>query len=316
MEPGRKYETFTDSVSADRASGRFAMRVMDARTRVVLHNILMAVDFSPSSEAALAYASVVARRYGSRIYLAHIIRPDVYQLVSPEAMETVLDQARHYAEEELAKILVSGQLRGIPHQVLLGQGELWTVFSKLIKEHEIDLAVVGTHGRTGLEKILIGSVAERVFRLASCPVLTVGPRVPGELPESAHLRRVFYATDFTPASGRAAAYALSLAQEHQAQLTVAHVVDRGREAERSEEGEIRDRLRALVPAEAELWCTPNYAVEYGSPSEVILKMAAERKADLIVLGVRQPSYAFSHLPPATAYKVVCRAHCPVLTVRG
>jgi nucleotide-binding universal stress UspA family protein len=298
------------------APGRFAMKVMDAKTRVVVRNILMAVDFSPSSNGALAYAAALARRYGSRIYLAHVIRPDVYQLVSPEAMETVLEQTRHYAEQQMAKILVSGRLRGIPHQVLLGQGELWTIFSKLIEEHEIDLVVVGTHGRTGLEKMLIGSVAERVFRLAPCPVLTVGPRVSGEVPEGAELQRVLYATNFSPTSDSAAAYALSLAQEQQATLTLLHVADRAREIARAETPAVIERLKALVPAEADLWCTPRYEVEFGSPADGILKVADEYKADLIVMGVRHPDFSFSHLPPATAYKVVCRAHCPVLTVRG
>jgi nucleotide-binding universal stress UspA family protein len=205
--------------------GRFAMKLMDAKTRVALRNILMAIDYSPSADAALDYAVAIARRYGSRIYMTHVIRPDVYQLVSPEAMETVLDQARHYAEQQMAKVLVSGRVRGVPHQVLLGQGELWTVFSQLIEEHEIDLIVVGTHGRTGLKKMLIGSVAERVFRLASCPVLTVGPKVPHETVEEAEPRRILYATDFSEAAEGAAPYSLSLAQEQQSNLTLLHVLE-------------------------------------------------------------------------------------------
>jgi nucleotide-binding universal stress UspA family protein len=292
------------------------MRLMDARTRVVVRNILMAVDFSPSSSGALAYATAIARRYGSRIYLAHVIRPDVYQLVSPEAMDTVLDQARHFAEQQMAKILVSGRLRGIPHQVLLGQGELWTIFSKLIEEHEIDLVVVGTHGRTGLEKMLIGSVAERVFRLAPCPVLTVGPRVQGDVSDDAALERVLYATDFSAAAESAAAYALSLAQEQQAVLTILHVAERARDSAPAGTSAIVERLKALVPPEADLWCTPQYDVGFGTPADGILKAADEFKADLIVMGVRHPDFSFSHLPPATAYKVVCRAPRPVLTIRG
>lgn len=292
------------------------MKLIDAKTRVVLRNILMAVDFSPSSNSALGYAAAIARRYGSRIYLAHVIRPDVYQLVSPEAIEAVLDQTRRYAEQQLAKILVSGRLRGIPHQVLLGQGELWTVFSKLIEEHEIDLVVVGTHGRTGLEKMLLGSVAERVFRLTPCPVLTVGPKVHGEVTEDAELHRILFATDFSPAAPNTAAYALSLAQEHQAELTLLHVVEHAHGTAPAADPAIFERLRALVPPEARLWCTPECAIESGAPADGILKAADEKSADLIVMGVRHPDHSFSHLPPATAYRVVCRAPCPVLTIRG
>lgn len=292
------------------------MKLMDAKTRVVVRKILMAVDFSPSSNGALAYAAAIANRYGSRIFLAHVIRPDVYQLVSPEAMATVLEQTRRYAEQQMAKILISGQLRGIPHQVLLGQGELWTIFSKLIEEHEIDLVVMGTHGRTGLEKMLIGSVAERIFRLALCPVLTVGPRVPGEVPEGAELHRILYATDFSPASEGAAAYALSLAQEQQAALTLVHVLERAHEGARAERQVAVERMKAVVPPEADSWSKPDYQVELGRPADGILNAADQCQADLIVMGVRHPDFSFSHLPPATAYKVVCRAPCPVLTVRG
>jgi nucleotide-binding universal stress UspA family protein len=292
------------------------MKLMDAKTRVALRNILMAIDFSPSSEAALGYAVAIARRYGSRIYMTHIIRPDVYQLVSPEAMETVLDQARQYAEQQMAKVLVSGRVRGVPHQVLLGHGELWTVFSQLIEEHEIDLIVVGTRGRTGLKKMLIGSVAERVFRLAPCPVLTVGPRVTQEPPVEARPRRILYATDFSAAAEGAAPYALSLAQEQQSDLTLLHVLDGGHALESPKAAEITSRLAALVPQEAALWCTPEFRVAQGHPADEILKAADDLGADLIIMGARHPDFSINQLPPATAYKVVCWAHCPVLTIRG
>jgi nucleotide-binding universal stress UspA family protein len=291
------------------------MKVMDAKTRVALRNILMAIDFSPSSNAALDFAVAIARRYGSRIYMTHVIRPDVYQLVSPEAMETVLDQARHYAEQQMAKVLVSGRVRGIPHQVLLGQGELWTVFSQLIEEHEIDLIVVGTHGRTGLKKMLIGSVAERVFRLAPCPVLTVGPKVNPEVIEESAPRRILYATDFSETAEGAKAYALSLAQEQQSNLTLLHVIEGGHGFDNAKSAEAADRLKSLVPPEAALWCTPEFRVAHGHPADEILKAADEVGTDLIIMGVRHPDFSINQLPPATAYKVVCWAHCPVLTIR-
>jgi nucleotide-binding universal stress UspA family protein len=296
------------------------MRTASPETRIALRNILMALDFSPASNTALLYALATARAYDARIYLAHVIRPDVYALVSPEALNTVLDQAHRNAEQQMARILESYRLRRIPHQVLLGQGELWSVLSTMIQQYEIELVVMGTHGRTGLQKMLLGSVAEQVFRMASCPVLTVGPRVPGdEVPIEVRLRHIVYATDFTPEAESAAAYALSLAQEYQAQLALLHVLPSAAETAEPATplvGSVIERLQAQVSPEAELWCRPLYAVEYGEAAEGILKAAAEQKADLIVLGVRHPARRATHLPPATAYKVVCRAHCPVLTVRG
>lgn len=301
------------------------MKRADSEARVAMRNILLATDFSHSSDAALAHAASIARRYDAKMFVAHVIRPDAYQLVPPEATTVAIEQTRRYAEQQMASLLISGRLRDIPHQVLLGTGELWPVLSELLGQHEIDLIVVGTHGRTGVRKLLLGSAAEEIFRMASCPVLTVGPKV--EVPEGAALardpltrRRFLYATDFTAHSERAAAYAVSLAQENQAHLTLLHVVKEATDVSEHNRARMVEffnkRLRALLPDEADLWCEPEIIVEFGEPADSILKVAGETKTELIALGVRRAGTFPGHLPPATAYKVVCQATCPVLTVRG
>lgn len=297
----------------------------EREARVTMRNILLATDFSHSSDAALAHAASIARRYDAKMFLAHVIRPDAYQLVPPEVTAVALEQTRRYAEQQMAGLLISGRLRDIPHQVLLGTGELWPVLSELMSRHDIDLIVVGTHGRTGVRKLLLGSAAEEIFRMASCPVLTVGPKV--AVAEGATFvrdplsrRRFLYATDFTAHSERAAAHAVSLAQENQAHLTLLHVVKEAGEVSEHNRARLIEffskRLRALLPDEAGLWCEPEIVVEFGEPADAILKVAAETRAELIALGVRKAGTFPGHLPPATAYKVVCQATCPVLTVRG
>lgn len=296
------------------------MTVVDSRTMIRLRNILCATDFSSSSDTAMSYAAAIARRYDSQLYLAHVIRPEAYQLVPPAAIEAALEQTRLYAEQQMSEVLVSGRLRGIPHQVLIGEGEFWPVLSEMLLKNEVDLVVAGTHGRTGVRKLLLGSVAEEMFRLAACPVLTVGPKVPREVSEEVGFRNILYATDFAPNAERAAAYALSLAQEHRAHLTLLHAVPEGDGASHSNAALLQSYfsklLHELVPPEAELWCDPEFVVEFGEPAETILKLAGERAADLIVLGVRKSATFPGHLPPATSYRVVCTAHCPVLTIRG
>ncbi len=295
------------------------MTLVDSKSLVQLRNILWATDFSSSSEAALSYATSIACRYNSQVYLAHVIRPESYQLVSPEVSGVALEQTRRYAEQQMADLLVSGRLRGIPHQVLLGQGEFWGVLSGMLAKHNVDLVVVGTHGRTGARKLLLGSVAEEIFRLAPCPVLTVGPRSPRDVPTETELGHILYATDFTPSSERAAAYAFSLAQEHNARLTLLHVVKETAEMSPRSTALLQSlfgkRLRDMVPPEADLWCEPEFLVEFASPADGILKLATDRQVDLIVIGVRRTANFPGHLPPATAYQVVCQAPCPVLTVR-
>jgi nucleotide-binding universal stress UspA family protein len=295
----------------------------------MLQNILLATDFSSASELALHFAASLARRYDSRLQIAHIIRPDAYQLVPAEAQGVALEQTRRYAEQQMTRLLVSGKLRGIPHHVLLATGDFWPVLSDMIQQNEVDLIVAGTHGRTGVRKLLLGSVAEEIFRLAPCPVLTVGPRV--ALPAEGEagfaqrpLRRILFASDFTPHSHRATGYALSLAQENQALLTLLHVVEESPPENSVARSRLRElfirKLEELVPPEAEAWCQTELRVEFGEPDEVILRLANDPQAadgtDLIVLGVRKAANFPGHLPPATAYKVVCQAHCPVLTVRG
>jgi len=296
------------------------MTLVDNKSLVRLRNILWATDFSSSSEAALAYATAIARHYNSQVYMAHVIRPDSYAFVPPEAFGTALEQTRRYAEQQMTQLLVSGRLRDVPHQVLLGEGDLWPVLVEMLAQHEVDLIVVGTHGRTGVRKLLLGSVAEEIFRLASCPVLTVGPRASREVAAEAEFRHILYATDFTPTAERAAAYALSLAQEHRARLTLLHVVQETPGASPQNTALLQSffvkRLQALVPQEADLWCEPEFVVDFGAPAEGILKAAADKTVDLVALGVRRTANFPGHLPPATAYKVLCQAHCPVLTVRG
>jgi nucleotide-binding universal stress UspA family protein len=295
------------------------MTSVEARAPIALQNILLATDFSSASDRALEYALGIARRYDSRVYLSHVIRPDAYQLVPPEAMTAAVENAQRYAEQEIANLLISGRLRDVPHQVLLARGSVWPVLSEWIREHGVDLVVVGTHGRTGIRKLLLGSAAEEIFRLATVPVLTVGPRVSERPPREAHLKQILLAVDLTPISERAAAYAISLAQEHQARLTLLHVVRDAAESTPHNEALLKEyfirRLQAMIPEEAELWCEAEFAVEFGDAADSILRLAGDRQADLIVLGVRRTAEFAGHLPPATAYKVVCQAHCPVLTVR-
>jgi len=194
----------------------------------------------------------------------------------------------------------------------------------MISEHEIDLLVVGTHGRTGARKLLMGSVAEKIFRQASCPVLTVGPNVPPAIDNRVRLQRILFATDFGPESLAALRYALSLAEEHQAQLTLLHVVEYPGsivdvEAIRATK---MSRLRELVPPEAESWCRVEYLVEFSAAislaPEKIMEIARLRGEDLIILGVRPVHGAIgavTHFAHTTAQHIAAHAACPVLTVR-
>jgi nucleotide-binding universal stress UspA family protein len=200
------------------------------------------------------------------------------------------------------------------------EGNVWPMLDKLISEHEIDLVVVGTHGRGKVQKILIGSVAEEIFRQADCAVLTVGPGVKGDTAREVELKSILFATDFGPGAEKAAAHAFSLAQEHDARVTLLHVIESA--AAYTEESVARQReinvvrMKQLMPAGSENWCKPEFRVTFGSAVEEILIAAREAKADLVVMGAKARRSLAGHVPLTIAYNVVTKAACPVLTVRG
>jgi nucleotide-binding universal stress UspA family protein len=294
------------------------MKAVEARTRIELRNILFATDFSPAADAAAPIAIQIARRYGAKVYGVHVNRFDDFTAAAPNAWAAIAEAAERETKEDAARL--NEQLQGIEHEVVVGEGNLLDVISNLIQEKEVDLVVVGTRGRTGFGKTLLGSVAEQILRQAPCPVLTVGPHVNLWTDEYAKMREILYATDLAADRPVAAPYAVSLAQENQAHLVLVHVIEGAKAwdlVNSPEVAEFKERkLKQLVTEQAGLWCDPTYIVEQGAAAEKILDVANRRHTDLIVLGARPAKGLATHLNIGTVHKVVSQAKCPVLTVRG
>ena len=299
------------------------MATVQAGARILLKNILYLTDFSEPSEAALPFGMAIARSYGAKIYVLHVSVPPPYAYATPETAAAALESQEENAETEMQR--VESQLVNLPHETAVERGtRVWPALERTIKDCQIDLVVLGTHGRTGAQKLLMGSVAEEIFRRSPVPVLTIGPSVRRGLHSDARFHRVLFPTDFTPESVAAAPYGVSLAQENQANLVLLHVIPRSEEQTEAKPGELSVadamyQLNEMVPVGAELWCRPEPVVEYGEPAGRILETTKERGMDLIVLGVRQAVgrlSAATHLERSTAHKVVAHAVCPVLTVRG
>jgi nucleotide-binding universal stress UspA family protein len=291
------------------------MKKKPTSARVPLQNILYATDFSRYSNAALPYALSIARKYGSTLFVVHVISLSALSHSSPAtASQAMTDQALREAKSAIKNL--NPQLKGIPHKVLIRTGDIWSEIGAVIEEKRIDLAIVGTHGRTRVTKVLMGSVAEKIFRHAPCPVLTVGPNVCGEPDAIVDLHIILCPTDFSSESLAAVPYAVSLAQENQARLYLLHVTESF--VDKPTEASLTSRLTRLVPPETELWCEPKAYVDSGFAPEKILSLSEELPADLIVLGVKRTPRlpGGMHLAMATSYKVVTEAICPVLTVRG
>jgi nucleotide-binding universal stress UspA family protein len=297
------------------------MNATATKTRISLKNILYATDFSPAAESALPYAIGLAKQYGAKVHGFHVRFPATYPIVGPEAMPQIMEAAQEQAKLEAQQL--HEMLAGIPHEVSIFDGEVWPLISDIVTRRKTDMIVIGTSGRTGISRVLLGSVAEEIFRRASCPVLTVGPHVSQDTERRLEMKEILYATDFSPESLAALPYAVSLAEEHQARLTLLHVVGEAKVGEfvHAEQyaDSIRRQLQKLFPPEAEAWCEGKCVVEHGPEAGKIIEVATALGADLIVLGVRGAKGGIgvtTHLSGSVAHEVVTQAQCPVLTVRG
>ena len=187
-------------------------------------------------------------------------------------------------------------------------------------EENIDLLVLGTRGRTGVQKLLLGSAAEEIWRRSNLPVLTVGPETKSMRPEG-RFSCVLFTTDFTLESLGAFPHAIAMARESHARLILLHVVRQFKKDETLGEQaaiEALHRLNGMLPPDAELWGLPDLMVRHGKPAEHIIDVARECGADLIVLGVRRGDDfgVATHAGRTTAHNLVVKAPCPVLTIRG
>ena len=285
---------------------------LNAITDLQVKNILVLTDFSACSQKALVYAVNVARTYKSKLTLLHIVPP---QLRLPQLRAAWGEMKQLHFD-----LLSKGVLRDIHLQLLVKRGKNWNVISRILKLQSTNLIVMGTHGRTGLKKLILGSFVESVFRQAPCAVLTVGPSIPEQAVTDGP-RHILFPTDESPASKAAAPYAYQLGRDPGVQLTLLGVVHTGLLANgKSGDERLRDakeRLEAtgLYAAWRQGGVTPSAVAERGSKVKTILRVADATDADLIILGISGGHDTPRGFEWADAYQVVCSAHCPVLTVR-
>ena len=309
------------------------MRALAERpTAVAVRNVLFATDFSEASDAALPYVHALAQRCGSVVHLVHVLPEVVFMRAGapdPAIVGSLYEDAHNGTRKKMQR--VAECLTGLPHYSHIRQGRPSTVLAEMVRDEAVDLLVAGTHGRTGLGKLVMGSVAEEILRQVSCPVLTIGPKVVGAgrsnvrrdfetTPPAISFRRILYATDLRQESPVAVSYATILATQFDAQLSLLHVIEDYGERLNKDPNPVEaalQKLRALIPDDAEVHV--EVLAQFGVPAESILQTATEREADLIVLGVHPDNGHLgtaTHFGRAVAHRVIVAAHCPVLTVHG
>jgi len=300
--------------------------------RIDLERILCPIDFSVFSTRALRHASALARQFDSRLILLNVIEPFMPPAAGfpPGPYPYALPRTRERSEEELRRFTEEAVTDGVALEFLVREGSPWREVVGAADELACDLIVMGTHGRGGFEHLLLGSVTEKVLRRASCPVLTVCHEEGLTWEAPGLVNHVLCAADLSASSEGTVRYALSLAAEYQARLTLMHVVEgldasdgpaylSGPEVEnlrKHADASTRRELHDVVPEGMREWCRVSEIVAFGKPAEQIVRVATAQRADLVVLGSRRPGPVERTLFGSTAIEVVRRATCPVFSVRA
>jgi nucleotide-binding universal stress UspA family protein len=298
---------------------------------IEIKRILCPVDFSDFSQRAVDHALAIARWYESTVILLHVrafvpIAPAVPEMLPPMALTA---EERDGLIAALARYLPADP--GVTVERHIVEGHAATEILEQANDLPSDFVILGTHGRSGFERLLLGSVTERVLRKAPCPVLSIPRESDAPVPTAPLFKRILCAVDFSDCSMRALDYALSMAQEADARLTVFHVFDLeaamsedwrdrvtppslGKELEALEQDR-HDRLARTIPENVRSFCDVETVMTRGTPYREILRVADEQRTELIVMGVHGRNAADMLFFGSTTNHVVRQATCPVLTIR-
>ena len=284
---------------------------------VRIRTILCPVDFFPASLRAAEYAIGLARKYDAKLHLIHIVSPVLYsdQQYAFNVSE-IIENLEKQSAREMKKLESSARDAGLTVHTTIRTGDVRREIESEIRRKKADILVMGTHGRRGLEKWLLGSVTERMLRRSSIPVLTVRESKKTKKTSPA-LRRILVTTDFSEGTANALNYALSVARATKAHLTLLHVLEEMRvltsRKYRTELAKsVQPQLSDLIPADAQNWC--DIRIEAGTAYWIILKVLQREKIDLLVMNTHGKGMVDRALLGSTSERVARAADCPVLLI--
>jgi nucleotide-binding universal stress UspA family protein len=298
--------------------------------RIKLDQILCATDFSDLSNQTISFGIALAKAYSARLFVCHIIDLPFAAMNGEVQMDPIEQQDRMmaYAQEQLEQLFEN---ESIAWEAIVSIGHTADEISRIVDKNRIDLAISATHGRSGLKRLLLGSVTERLMRTLSCPLLIIKGHEeaqPGRKETVFPPRRILVGCDFSSDSGLAFQYGLAMAQEFEAELHLVHVVEppvyqnvlvsdtaTGGHNRKSILDQLNDKMTRMVPVEAKNWCDLTTTLREGKPDEELTRYADVNDMDLIVLGVRGHGLVESLFIGSTTDRVARRAPCPVLSVR-
>lgn len=323
--------------------------------RIQPKKIICAVDFSDSTSEILAYSVALCKEFQARLFLVNIV-DDVNTSVidSGIVIDDKMLQEQHISKAQELLENLAKEVR-IEHEIVISHGNPADKIRQLALEEQIDMVITATHGKSGFERLLIGSVTEKLLKILHCPLLIIRTKNGDFIPQDNYemkLKKILVGCDFSADSKLAFDYGLSLAQEFQADLYLAHVVkptehvdlkpadyinvipgdylvwgtsdyyeiqkkvtEENREKINTLRNRLTKQLHLMVPEECQIWCTPYATLLFGEPYRELIKHAKENGIDMIVLGVRGHTLWEQLMVGSTTDRVIREAPCPVLAVR-
>jgi nucleotide-binding universal stress UspA family protein len=300
---------------------------------VEIRRILCPVDFSEFSHRALAYAVALATWFDAELTVLHVVHAWSETVAAGvgghPAGRPLMPGTPGQVTDELGRSLQLVGAGDLAVRLAAEAGETAPVVLAQAAAIDADLVVLGTHGRSGIDGLLLGSMAAKIVAASSGPVLTVPRLAAANRANQVLFKTILCAVDFSPSSLRALSFALALGREAGGTVTLLHVIESFADEEpraharfdvrayrRHLEDEARARLQALVPGEARAWCEVDEIVSGSKAHQAILRQAGARRADLLVLGAQGDGGFGLFLFGSTTEHVLRRAACPVLTVRA
>lgn len=294
--------------------------------RMQIKKIICTTDFSDLANFSIFYGVSLAREFKAKLYLCHVIDLSSATMYGEATFgfESQLMHMEDFTYERMKTIMSEHDVEWEP---LVATGNAADEIARVAEEKAADIAITATRGRSGLKRLILGSVTEHLMRTLHCPLLTVRG-LEQDIKDGVRFKRILVGTDFSPDSDLAFEYGLSLAQEFQSELHLVHVleppsyrelpesVDREGEIIRKKlHEELNNKLEGMVPKDAFNWCKPRTTLLAGDPHEELSKYADIHNIDLMVLGVTGHSRVESLFVGSTTERVIRKAPCSVLSVR-
>lgn len=294
--------------------------------KVTINNIMCATDFSEYSNRAIPFGVSLSNEFNSKLFICHVIdlpSTTMYGefFVDPTEIQTRIEE---YAASELANLIGDDRVQWEP---FISVGHPADEIARIAESNNVDIVITTTHGRSGLKRLILGSVTERLIHTLHCPVLVVQDPKPGNH-NYANFKKILVGCDFSPDSDLAVSYAISLAQEFESEINLVHVIEPdmfddlvkldsedGRIIKQERKDKISENLAGLIPREACEWCYPKIALLAGRPHEELSKYAIINDIDLIVLGVHGKGFVEKLFVGSTTDRVIRVGACPVLVVK-